>query len=252
MSVGRECGGWGGGGGVVGGGGVFFNDTATTEIYTLSLHDALPIWEGNRLSGQNVFVNGAGGGVGALALQIAKAYGAHVTAVDTTTKLGMLGTLGSDEVIDYTQEDFTQNGKQYDLIFDAAAFRDALSCSLELLGAEPLEQGEDEHGHPAFRFPPLDRRAVTDASWAATLDTLRVPRKTGQKLAEWRREAPIRPVVFEDAGVDLDRPIVTSCGSGVTACVLALGLELAGCRDYTVYDGSWTEWGGRVDLPIEP
>ncbi len=58
--------------------------------------------------------------------------------------------------------------------------------------------------------------------------------------------------VFEDAGVDLDRPIVTSCGSGVTACVLALGLELAGCRDYAVYDGSWTEWGGRVDLPIEP
>lgn len=58
--------------------------------------------------------------------------------------------------------------------------------------------------------------------------------------------------VFEDAGVDLNQPIVTSCGSGVTACVLALGLELVGCRDYAVYDGSWTEWGGRADLPIEP
>ena len=50
-------------------------------------------------------------------------------------------------------------------------------------------------------FPPLDRRAEADPSWAATLDTLRAPRKTDQKFAEWRREAPIRPVVFEDAGV---------------------------------------------------
>ena len=58
--------------------------------------------------------------------------------------------------------------------------------------------------------------------------------------------------VFEEAGVDLNKPIVTSCGSGVTACVLALGLELVGCRDYAVYDGSWTEWGGRQDLPIGP
>ena len=85
--------------------------------------------------------------------------------------------------------------------FEAAPFRDALSCSLELLGAEPLEQTHDEHGHPAWTFPPLDRRAETDASWAATLDTLRAPRKSNQKLADWRREAPIRPVVFEDAGV---------------------------------------------------
>ena len=85
--------------------------------------------------------------------------------------------------------------------FESAPFRDALSCSLELLGAEPLAQTLDEHGHAAWSFPPLDRRAETDVSWAATLDTLRVPRKTDQKVAEWRREAPIRPVVFEDAGV---------------------------------------------------
>lgn len=85
--------------------------------------------------------------------------------------------------------------------FEAAPFRDALSCSLELLGAERLEEGCDEHGHPAWVFPRLDRRAEADASWAATLDTLRVPRRPDQKLADWRRAAPIRPVVFEDAGV---------------------------------------------------
>jgi thiosulfate/3-mercaptopyruvate sulfurtransferase len=58
--------------------------------------------------------------------------------------------------------------------------------------------------------------------------------------------------VFEAARVDLDRPIVTSCGSGVTACVLALGLDLVGRPDVAVYDGSWTEWGGRDDVPVEP
>ncbi len=56
---------------------------------------------------------------------------------------------------------------------------------------------------------------------------------------------------FEEAGVDLGRPIVTSCGSGVTACALALGLEALGHRRYAVYDGSWTEWGGRTDTPAE-
>ena len=85
--------------------------------------------------------------------------------------------------------------------FESAPFREALSCSLELLGAEPLRENRDEQGHPVWRFPPLDRRAETDSSWAATLDTLRAPRQQHQKLADWRREAPIRPVVFEDAGV---------------------------------------------------
>lgn len=85
--------------------------------------------------------------------------------------------------------------------FEPAPFRDALSCSLELLGADRLKEGTDDAGRPVWTFPRLDRRAETDASWAATLDTLRTPRKQDQKLADWRREAPIRPVVFEDAGV---------------------------------------------------
>ena len=52
------------------------------------------------------------------------------------------------------------------------------------------------------------------------------------------------------AGIDPARPVVTSCGSGVTACVLALGLYLTGHRDAAVYDGSWTEWGGRRDTKV--
>ena len=85
--------------------------------------------------------------------------------------------------------------------FDAAPFRDALSCSLELLGAGPLIRGGNGGEGETWTFPALDRRAGADPNWAATLDTLRAPRKTDQKLADWRREAPIRPMVFEDAGV---------------------------------------------------
>ncbi|MBI1847187.1 MAG: 3-mercaptopyruvate sulfurtransferase [Candidatus Rokubacteria bacterium] len=56
---------------------------------------------------------------------------------------------------------------------------------------------------------------------------------------------------FTEAGVDLTAPVVTTCGSGITASVLALGLHLVGHRAVAVYDGSWTEWGGRADTPIE-
>ncbi len=55
---------------------------------------------------------------------------------------------------------------------------------------------------------------------------------------------------FRDAGVDPARPVVTTCGSGISACFLALALDLAGFPDAAVYDGSWTEWGGAADTPV--
>ena len=57
--------------------------------------------------------------------------------------------------------------------------------------------------------------------------------------------------LFREAGVALDRPIVTSCGSGVTACALAFGLHLIGHPGAAVYDGSWSEWGLPGDTPVE-
>ena len=56
---------------------------------------------------------------------------------------------------------------------------------------------------------------------------------------------------FADAGVDMDKPVITSCGSGITACILSLALEKIGKNDHSVYDGSWTEWGAVPSMPIE-
>ena len=74
-------------------------------------------------AGQKVLINGAGGGVGTFAVQIAKLYGVHVTGVDNAGKLDMLRAMGFDEVIDYALEDFTKNGKCYDLILDVKTNR---------------------------------------------------------------------------------------------------------------------------------
>ena len=74
-------------------------------------------------TGQKLLINGAGGGVGTFALQIAKLYGVEITGVDSTAKLDLLRTMGFDHVIDYTREDFTKNGQCYDLILDVKTNR---------------------------------------------------------------------------------------------------------------------------------
>lgn len=84
--------------------------------------------------GQRVLIHGAGGGVGTFAVQIAKALGAHVTAVCSTKNVDLVRSLGADEVIDYTKEDFTKSGRRFDLILDVAASRSLSDCR-RVLGA---------------------------------------------------------------------------------------------------------------------
>jgi NADPH:quinone reductase-like Zn-dependent oxidoreductase len=88
--------------------------------------------EGGIQAGQKVLINGASGGVGTFAVQIAKAFGAEVTGVCSTPNLDLVRSLGADQVIDYTQEDFTQGEQRYDLIFDNVANRSLSECTRAL------------------------------------------------------------------------------------------------------------------------
>jgi NADPH:quinone reductase-like Zn-dependent oxidoreductase len=79
-------------------------------------------------AGHRVLVNGAGGSAGSFAIQLAKLDGAEVTGVDNSGKLDFMRSLGADHVIDYTSEDFTRSGNQYDLILDLIAHRSVAAC----------------------------------------------------------------------------------------------------------------------------
>ena len=83
--------------------------------------------------GQKVLINGGGGGSGMYAVQLAKLAGAEVTGVDNAAKPEFMRSLGADQVIDYAREDFTGNGRGYDLILDLAAYRPAVACRRSLL-----------------------------------------------------------------------------------------------------------------------
>jgi len=101
--------------------GVSFEDAAAIGIAGVTALQGLR--KGGVEPGKRVLVNGASGGVGTFAIQIAKALGADVTGVCSPRNVEQAGTLGADHVIDYTQKDFTQNGRRYDLMLDIAGNR---------------------------------------------------------------------------------------------------------------------------------
>jgi NADPH:quinone reductase-like Zn-dependent oxidoreductase len=103
-----------------------FTDAAAVPVGGLEALSLLR--QGNIQPGQEVLINGAAGTTGPFAIQLAKFFGAEVTAVDSTKKLDILRTIGADHVIDYKQEDFTKSGKTYDVIFDVVGKSSYSGC----------------------------------------------------------------------------------------------------------------------------
>ena len=144
--------------------------------------------------GQKVLINGAGGGSGMYAMQLAKLHGAEVTGVDNAEKLEFMRSLGADHVIDYTREDFTRNGRTYDLILDLAAYRPALAYKRSLT--------------------PGGRYLYVGGSVATLLQVLLIGPLTGRAAGKKMRLLAVR------LGAQHLAPIVELCQAGKIATVI--------------------------------
>ncbi len=133
-------------------------------------------------SGDKVLINGAGGGMGTYAVQIAKYYGAEVTGVDSARKLDMLRSIGADNVIDYAQEDFTKGGETYDLIFDAIAKRSIRDCK-RVLNADGL-----------YVMVGGSRRAIFEAAFVGPIISRNDSRRLG--LNSWGRPYNAEDMIY--------------------------------------------------------
>jgi NADPH:quinone reductase-like Zn-dependent oxidoreductase len=147
--------------------------------------------------GQRVLINGASGGVGTFAVQIAKSMGAHVTGVCSTRNVEMVRSIGADQVIDYTKEDFTRSGQSYDVILDMVGSR-SLSASRRVLtpgGTYVMVGG------PSGRWiAPLDRAiAAKVLSWFVSQNMGMMLAELNQKdlgvLSDLMRAGKVKPVI---------------------------------------------------------
>lgn len=143
-------------------------------------------------AGQKVLINGASGGVGTFAVQIAKALGAEVTGVCSTRNVDLVRSLGADNVVDYTREDFTRNGRRYDLILDNVASH-SFSDLMRVLTPQGLivpNSGLSGMGYvfKAFLFSPFLRQLESMY--------LTVPYgKDLRELNEWIETGQVKPII---------------------------------------------------------
>lgn len=135
---------------------ISFEDAAAIPVAAVTALHGLQ--SGKQIQpGQKVLINGASGGVGLFAVQIAKAFGAEVTAVCSTRNIDRMRSIGADHVIDYTQEDFTQNGQRYDFILAANGYRpiSAYKRALSPEGTYVMTGGANSQMFEAMLLGPL-------------------------------------------------------------------------------------------------
>jgi NADPH:quinone reductase-like Zn-dependent oxidoreductase len=174
-----------------------FEEAAAVPVAAITALQALRD-KGRVQRGQKVLINGASGGVGTFAVQIAKSFGAEVTAVCSTRNVELVRSLGADRVVDYTQEDFTKRGERHDLMLDIAgsrsfsAFRRVLTpnATVVLVGGRMTYRGLGPLPHLARTFLASKGRSQTVKFFVA-----KITKEDLMVLQELRDAGKVTPVI---------------------------------------------------------
>jgi NADPH:quinone reductase-like Zn-dependent oxidoreductase len=196
--------------------GVDFDQAATFNVAAITALQGLRD-VGQVKAGQRVLINGAAGGVGTYAVQIAKLLGAHVTAVCSGRNVEMVQSLGADEVIDYTTTDVSELGSKYDVIFDNAGSQrpSKLAQMLESDGIAVIITGP-KNGKiigPVGHIARSKLRFMFGTKRAETMNA-ETRREDLEQIGKWVAEGSISPVIHETYSLDETVEAVRLLGSG--------------------------------------